>query len=440
MPGTQKRLDYPPEFAGELQRLGDESVASLEDEPDAAKAKAFEQLDLVEQAEAAAGHPLHKGQPLFNVAVAESVRSLEGARGWFVAAYIEDARLQSSAPFDTPAATMLTVVYRYTVAELQRVAEWAGKNPADDPAHLGMLIAARDTSDPLELPFPEHSSDEDLDALDRGDLVFVGGSYRYEWPNIVAIAWGVRQAGFIPVVVTTFPDLPGEKNRRKSFRLLDRCASAMIDGSGVIAPGWVNEIEHIARDPIPTAIAYAEDRPDRDPNFSSMLPGEDEIPGLRHLPFTNHDQLTADVARWLAENVSRPARRVSPADPDALVVSVTASGIRLANGSNTRYLPGLPAPGSAYLDERYAVGSGGDYSVPEDPVIGAMRNAEMWAERLRQGKRGMRGPIVVRGDGSVFEVGAEVQPELGEDSSEPGDQPSPGNADHAGGPLGNSEG
>jgi hypothetical protein len=69
-----------------------------------------------------------------------------------------------------------------------------------------------------------------------------------------------------------------------------------------------------------------------------------------------------------------------------------------------------------------------------------MQNAEMWAERLRQGKRGMPGPIVVRGDGSAFEVGGEVQPELGEDSREPGDQPSLGNADHGGGPSGNSEG
>jgi hypothetical protein len=374
------------------------------------------------------------------VAVAESARSLEGARGWFVAAYIEDARLQSSAPLDTPAATMLTVVYRYTPAELQRVAEWAAKDPAGDPVHLGMLIAARDTSDPLELPFLEHACEEDLDAFDRSELVFVGGSYRYEWPNIVAIARGVRQAGFIPVVVKTFPDLPGEKNRGKSFRLLDRCASAVMDGSGVIAPGWVNELEHIARNPIATAIAYAEDRPDRDPNFSSMLPDEDEIPSLRHLPFINHDQLTADVARWLADKVSRPARRAPLVDLEARPYPVTASGIRLVNGSNTLYRPGVPAAGSAFVDEPHAVGSGGDYSVPEDPAIAAMRNAEMWAERLRQGKRGMPGPMVVRGDGSVFEVGGEVQPERDEDSSEPGDQPSLGNADPGERPSGNSEG
>lgn len=240
MSNSEERLNYPPEFAGQLQRLGDESVALLEDEPNAAKAKAFEQLGLVEQAETAAGHPLHKGQPLHNVAAAESVRSLEGARGWFVAAYIEDARLQSSAPLGTPAATMLTVVYRYTTAALHRVAEWAAKDPPADPVHLGMLIAARDTSDPLELPFPEHAGEEDLDAFERSELVFVGGSYRYEWPNIVAIGWGVRQAGFIPVVIKTVPDVPGEKNREKSFRLLDRCASAVVDGSGVIAPGWIN--------------------------------------------------------------------------------------------------------------------------------------------------------------------------------------------------------
>jgi hypothetical protein len=219
-------------------------------------------------------------------------------------------------------------------------------------------------------------------------------------------------------------------NRRRPHRGLEL----------VIAPGWVNEIEHIARDPIPTAIAYAEDRPDRDPNFSSMLPGEDEIPGLRHLPFTNHDQLTADVARWLAEKVSCPERRVPPVDPEARPLTVTASGIRFANGSNTVYRPGVPVPGSAYPDEPYAVGSGGDYSVPEDPTIGAMRDAEMWAEHLRQGKRGMPGPRVVRGDGSVFEVGGEVQPERDEDSSESGDQPSPGNADRGGGPSANSEG
>ncbi len=118
MSSPQERLEYPPERADDLQRLGDECLALLESEPEAAKAKAFEQLDLVEQAEVAVGHPLHKGQSLFNVAVAESARSLEGARGWFVAAYIEDAQLQSSAPADTPATTMLTVVYRYTLAEL----------------------------------------------------------------------------------------------------------------------------------------------------------------------------------------------------------------------------------------------------------------------------------------------------------------------------------
>jgi hypothetical protein len=52
----------------------------------------------------------------------------------------------------------------------------------------------------------------------------------------------------------------------------------------------------------------------------------------------------------------------------------------------------------------------------------------------------MPGPIIVRGDGSVFEVGGEVQPERDEDSSEPGDQPSLRNADDSGGPSGNSEG
>jgi hypothetical protein len=86
------------------------------------------------------------------------------------------------------------------------------------------------------------------------------------------------------------------------------------------------------------------------------------------------------------------------------------------------------------------VGSGGDYSVPEDPTIRAMRDAEMWAERLRQGKRGMPGPMVARGDGSDFEEGGEVQPERDEDSSESGDQPSPRTADRGGGPSGNSEG
>lgn len=422
MAGIDDRLDYPPKFAGELERLGDECLVLLEDEPDAAKAKAFEQFDLVEEAEAAAGHPLHKGQSLHNVAVAESARSLEGARGWFVAAYVEDARLRSPAPLDTPAATMLIVVYRYTPADLQRIAEWAGKDPAGDPVHLGMLIAARDTSDPLELPFPEHASEEDLDALDRADLVFVGGSYRYEWPNIVAIAWGVRQAGFIPVVVKSFPDLPGEKARKKSLRLLGRCASAVIDGSGVIAPGWVNEVEHIARNPITTAIAYAEDRPDRDPNFSTMLPDEDEIPGLGRLPFTNHDQLTADVARWLAEKVSHSDRRMSNTEPEGRVFPVTASGIPFANESNTRYHPYLPAAGSAYLDEPQAVGSGGEYAAPEDPAIEAKRNADMWAERLLEGKRGRSGPTIVRGDGTDFEVGGEVRPERDDDSTEPGDQ------------------
>jgi hypothetical protein len=325
------RLDYPGRFVPDLQRLGDETLSLLDSDPDAAKAIAVTQLDLIRRAEAAVAHPLHKGQPLFNIATAESIRSHQAARGWFIAAFIEDVRLDPSRMPDMPAANALTSVYQYDDAGLDGIAAMARQDPAADPVELGHAIADRDASNPLDLPYDDHADEVDLDGFSRGDRVFVGGSYRYESPNVVAIARGVRQAGRHPVVVKTFPDRPGESNRRKSFRFLDMCGSAAFDGSGVIAPGWVNEVEHIAREPIPTLIAFAADQESRDPNLSTMLPGQDEIPELVTRPFTDHRRLPAMVAAWLTERVSREP---SPAGgspfggvhPDL----ITASGVGYA--------------------------------------------------------------------------------------------------------------
>ncbi len=288
------RLDYPGAFVPDLQRLGDETLSLLDSDPDGAKTTAVAQLDLIRAAEAAVAHPLHKGQPLFDIATAESIRSHQAARGWFIAAFIEHARLEPSRVPDTPAAIALTSVYQYDRAGLDGIAALARQDPAADRVELGHKVADRDASNPLDLPYDDHAEGADLDGIARGDLVFVGGSSRYESPNVVAIARGVRQAGRHPVVVKTFPDRQGESNRRKSFRLLDMCGSAAFDGSGVIAPGWVNEVEHIAREPIPTLILFAADTEDREPNFSTMLPRSPD--GSRARPLRSTRSATRSCA------------------------------------------------------------------------------------------------------------------------------------------------
>jgi hypothetical protein len=393
VPTSTNRIRYPADHSEELQRLGDATLACLE-EGDLAGAKeaATAQLRLIEQAEQSAGHALHKGQALFNIASAESGRSVDGARAWFLAAFVEDARLQARAPLQSLAARTLSTLYEYMPQALRAIADRARKEPDLDPVRLGMLLSIEGTSEPLRLPFPEHADESVLDSAGRRALVFVGGSYRYEWPHLITLARGVVQAGFVPIVVRTFRDRPGEKNRAKSFRILDRCGSAIFDGSGVVSEGWIPELEHIAQmdTPIPTAIARAEDREGRTPNYSTMVPGTDEIPGLREVPFRSDEQLRADVARWLAEAVSLPAAHAKwrPQGPQ-----YTSIGSATAAGSNTSFtpVPGRPWPD---FDPPTIVGSGGDYGFVEDPTFTAKRDAEMWAERIKQGKTNRLGPTI----------------------------------------------
>jgi hypothetical protein len=416
MADVADRLEYPGELVRDLQRLGDECLSLLDRDPDTAKTIAVEQLDLIKAAEKQVRHPLHKGQPLYNIATVESSRSHQAARGWFIGAFMEDARLNTSGLPTAPATTALVSVYQYGDADLDRFAALARQDPAADPVELGLAIAEHDATNPLGLPFDSDVDDTDLDGIPRDDLVFVGGSYRYESPNVISIARSVRNAGLRPVVVKSFRDRPSESVRQKSFRLLDKCGSAVFDGSGVISPGWVNEVEHIARTPIPTMIVFAADQEDRDPNFSTMLPAKDEIPGLVTKAFTDHPRLPAIVAAWLTTHVTRPlapasgwsARRIGPG-------FITAAGRGNVNGSNTTYSSGPPTPGSALADA--PVGSGGFYPGLMPEHLDPLRESEQLARHRASGKPGPPPLLIPSWDGTISEVGDPPAPEF-EDGEE----------------------
>jgi hypothetical protein len=381
------RFDYPNGIRAELQRLSDASLSLLDHDPAAAKDLAREQLALIERAEQATGRRLHKGQPLHNIAIAETLRSVEAARIWFLAAYIEDARSSRGGVGDTPARLVLRVVYRYSLASLRALEQRARRSDAS-PFELAMLVSSEGAVDPAVLPFPEHGDEAALARVSKARRVFVGGSYKHGWPTLITIARGVVRAGFTPVIVKTFPDRRGEGNRAKSFRLLGQCGAAVFDGSFPVE-GWEQELSEIAKNPIPTNIFFGADSHSRRPTWSTMLPGEDDIPGLRATPFVANEELEADVARWLTEEVSRPsppAADVEPLVDAASFAELTQGGsvTRFAAGSNARY---QPQPGSAvpYVgEEAYAVPSGGGY-FPNDPAAEAVRISEYGAEVIKRG-------------------------------------------------------
>jgi hypothetical protein len=187
----------------------------------------------------------------------------------------------------------------------------------------------------------------------------------------------------------------------------------------VIAPGWVNEVEHIARAPIPTLIVYSADREDRDPNYSTMLPAEDEIPGLVTRAFTDQRRLPALVAGWLTERVSRlpsPASGRHGGDIDPRFI--TTSGLGYARGSNATYSGGSATLGSAYPET--AVGSGGSCPDPMQEQFDHQQDMERLARRLASGKTGPPPPLIRRGDGTVREMGG---PSASEPEEEEGPDP-----------------
>jgi hypothetical protein len=375
---TSGRFDYPVAVRAELQRLGDETLDLLDRDPSGAKERARSQLAVIEDAERQVGHGLHKGQAFYNIGVAEAVRNVEAARAWFLAAHIEDARSSApDAPPGQPAAATLGVVYGYGEAELLGRADRARSDLDVSPFKFALLLTSEGTTDPLKLPFDQPGDEPALERTSPGDRVFVGGSYRFGWPTLVTIARGVRKAGMTPVVVQTFPDRAGEDNRAKSFRFLHMCRSAVFDGT--LDGGWEQEISEIARDPIPSLVVYGADEETRKPSHTTMLPGRDEIPGLQVLPFIQHEELPAIVARWLAEKVSRPdSLRGGP----RYVYPLTAEGSAtqdLALGSNTRFAGGYES-----AESDVAVGSGGDYLPQPTSDELAMESARRALERLQR--------------------------------------------------------
>jgi hypothetical protein len=371
----------------ELQRLGDETLDLLDRDPSGAKERSRRQLALIEEAERRVGHGLHKGQAFHNIGVAEAVRNVEAARAWFLAAHIEDARSSTpDAPPSRPAAIALGVVYGYDEAELSALADRARSDVDISPFKFALLLTSEGTTDPLKLPFDQPGDEAALERTPLADRVFVGGSYRFGWPTLVTIARGVRKAGMTPVVVQTFPDRVGEDNRAKSFRFLHLCRSAVFDGT--LDGGWEQEIAEIARIPRPTLVVYGADDESRKPSHTTMLPGSDEIPGLEVLPFVQHEELPAIVARWLAEKVSRPD---SPHGGLRYVYPPTAEGSAtkdFALGSNTRFSSGYGS-----LEPDATVGSGGDYLPPPTSDELAMENARRALERLqRRAEKSEAGP------------------------------------------------
>jgi hypothetical protein len=346
------RLAVPIEYAAQIQALGEEVLRLIDTRPLDTVKLSREQLELLKRAEVASGKPLHKGQPLHNLGVAQFVSDPKGARILFAAAYVEDARLNPSGPVESLASSALHLGYDYTKKRLAEIATLARQ--ASDVGPIDLVSAKDGDYDFTGFRLPWDSPDDEnrLEGLLPSQLVFVGGSYRYGWGRILAMAWAVRRAGRRPVVVSAFPDRSGESPRMKSLRLLDKCGICVFDGTEPVNPGWWTELERVAQAPRPTLLAFSSDDPKRAYEGSGMLPTKQQVPELAYLPFQTEDRLSAGVLEWLLlmtpvhEPATGPGRSV--AFPSG---EIEWAMERFSTGSNTGYMPGASGPAGPLASE-----------------------------------------------------------------------------------------
>lgn len=119
-------------------------------------------------------------------------------------------------------------------------------------------------------------------------------------------------------------------------------------------------------------------------NFSTMLPGLDEIPGIVTRALTDHRRLPAIVAAWLTERVPRtPSPRPGAFDPSL----ITASGVGYAR-DRTPPIPDLQYRGRPFWSRRLGAAGRSATRRSRSSSTSAPRNS--WRNGWRAASRGPR--------------------------------------------------
>jgi len=356
--GTFDRLAYPAESVSEISRVALLVDGTIDGDPAATVVWSSLELGLIEQAEQAVGHSLHKGHALHNLGVAVYAADPPGARVYFMAAHVEDARtwVNRRPRNGFLAARMLRLLFEFSTYKVGKLAHQARLAPNLPPLRVARQFAEQEWLPQFEDPLPGNRTAAELEAIDPFDRVFIGGSYRFAWDRINAMARGVLDAGRQPIVVAKFQTFADEGWRAKSFRILDQCPRAAFDVTVEDSPGHWPEIERIAQvTPKPTLFAFSADDPNREYRGAGTFPNAGDIPGLEYLPFDTHDVLRSGVAQWLL--VRHP--RVSQSGPTASAISPALGSatpnLHTAVGSNSSggpAMPGTPLPTtSGFVEE-----------------------------------------------------------------------------------------
>lgn len=346
--GKFDRLAYPAEYRAEIERLALLVDGQIDLDPASTVRWSGEELALIQQAEQMAGHPLHKGHPLHNVGVAVYAADPPGARAYFMAAHVEDARtwVNRRPRHGFLAARMLRDLFAFTNLKIGQLARLGRSAPALPPLEAARQFSHDSWLPDFDDPLPSHRTAAELAAMDPFDRVFVGGSYRFAWGRIIDMARGVIDAGRYPIVVAKFETLPEEDWRDKSFRILDECPRAVFDVTVQDNPGHWPEIEHIAQvENRPTLFAYNTDDRSREFVAAGTFPTRKHISDLDYLPFDTHGVLRQGVSQWLLikhPRVTVPAGGVAPINQ---AMGSATPGTMTAVGSN--YVGGKGSPGTS---------------------------------------------------------------------------------------------
>jgi hypothetical protein len=284
------------------------------------------------------GRRLHKGHALYNLGVIQLGREPFEARTYFIAAYVEDVRTwprRDARPPDAAAGRVLADLFqlkRHWFSVLSKVALLA---PGTDPIEVaGTFEATHDLPDfSFGIPPDDSRPESDLAATHRDRRVFLGGNY-WKCPDRITNArLVIVEAGFEPIVVKEFEYLQSEtganRNRLKSFRLLDQCDLVVLEASEL--GGWVPEIERLAalRPETPTFVQFVHEP-------SSMLPTSIEMPNLEVSRYGSDAEMRYHLLRWLHGHT-----------PTAGIVWVPNPSARYSVPSNTPIRPSGAMPGTA---------------------------------------------------------------------------------------------
>jgi hypothetical protein len=323
-----------------VRRLAVEADAVMSTDLDAAYLPVVWELEAIRGAELAEEHRYHKGHALYNLGVILLGREPRFARTHFIAAYIEDIRTwPSKRPTDAVAGRVLADLFGlkwYWFSTLARLAR--NQPPLVDPLSLAAEFEQTHRLPDFSPDIPPDGSRQqsELSAVPRGRIVFLGGNYWHCPDRITNARIVIVEAGFEPVVVKEFEYLGAEsgpnRERVKSFRLLDACDLAVFEAS--VLGGWVPEVERLAtmRPDVPTLVQFIH-------SPSVMLPTVAEMPNIEQREYSQTDEMRYNLLLWLHRHQPQPSGPLfSRVGPTAIP----------SNTPLRQYPPsGTPLPGTA---------------------------------------------------------------------------------------------